>query len=187
MRGNALDPTDGRALALRHDLPDARLAVLTDLAGVDAAFAAFEGPGTEIVCEPGTSDIVSLLVMAALAAQNRHGDPMLHDTSRETEAARIEQLSEEVRRLAMTIDRLTRHSEGSAASDSAMEPGAPYRAMAAATPERSEARIRPANGAANSIEGSGALSHAEIRALLRARRLREQFLDATCSPIRPGT
>ncbi len=175
LRGGGLDAASGRALALRYGLPDARLAVLTDLAGVDAAFAALDGPGTDIVCEAGTSDIVSLLVMAALAAQARRGDPRLHDTARETEATRIEQLSEEVRRLAMTIDRLTRHSEAGAASDSAMEPGAPYRALGQNGAERAEERNRPASGAA-AAAADGALGHGEIRALLRARRLREQYL-----------
>ncbi len=176
LRGGGLDAASGRALAQRHGLPDARLAVLTDLAGVDAAYAALDGPDTDIVCEAGTSDIVSLLVMAAMAAQARRGNPLLHDTARETEAARIEQLSEEVRRLATTIDRLTRHGELGATSDSAMEPAAPYRALRQNGAVRTEEQMPPANGAANGTEAGSTLGHGEIRALLRARRLREQYL-----------
>jgi len=172
LRGVALDAANGRALALRHGLPDARLAVLTDLAGVDSAFAALDGPGTDIVCEPKTSDIVSLLVMVALSARGRQGDPRLHDTSRETEAARIEQLSEEVRRLATTIDRLTQHSGLGAASDPALGANAGPRPMGQNGAERTDERLRTPNGPA----ADNMLGHSEIRALLRARRMRDQFM-----------
>jgi len=172
LRGGALDGPNARALARRHGLPDARLAILSDLADLDHAFALFEGPDAEIICEPTPGEIVSLLVMAALAAEHRRCDPQLHDTKRDNESARLDQLSGEVRRLAATIDRLTRQGDGQAEGP-AIENGSPYRGMNATLDERMEELQRPHESAV-----PGAPSHGEIRALLRARRLREQYLPA---------
>ncbi len=177
LRGLTLEPHCARALSARHMLGNVRLVVLTDLAGIDAAMALLDSGATDFLCEPCSSDIVSLLVMAAIAAERADQSLRFHDTTREGESARIEQLSEEVRRLALTIERLTLHSEPMA--DSVMEPRAGYRGMASADEKRGTAE--PARGrSASAANGAaeGAPTPGEIRAFLRARRLREQFLPA---------
>lgn len=172
MRGCEPDGASARALVHRRGLPDTELAILSDLAGIDRAFALFDGPGTNILCDPTSSDIVSLLVMTALDAERRRCDPQLHDSKRQDESSRFEQLSDEVRRLAATIDRLTRPGEGQP-EDNGIDGATPYRGLALSGEERIEDRQPSRNGSL-----AGAPSHGEIRALLRARRLREQYLPA---------
>ncbi len=178
LRGATLDTATGSALAHRHGLPDARLAVITDLAGLDAAFAQLVGPGTEIICDPAPSDIIGLLVMAALDGRRRRCDPQFHDAAREGDDTRIEQLSEEVRRLATTIDRLTRQNGIVVGDVNPHRPagidGTAYKALGEPGEERPET-IAPARGGAGAAHS---VTHAEIRAFLRARRLREQYLPA---------
>ena len=177
LRGGALNIATGSALAHRHGLLDARLAVITDLAGVDAAFAQL-GPDTEIVCDPKPSDIIGLLVMAALDGRRRRCDPQLHDAARADDDTRIEQLSEEVRRLATTIDRLTQQNGAVMNGATHLRPtgidGTAYKALGEPGEERPENIVLARGGA----ETTNAVTHAEIRAFLRARRLREQYLPA---------
>lgn len=171
LRGAALDSPNGRALAQRHGLAGARLAVITDLAGLDSAMARLDGPATDYLCDPAPGDIVSLLVMTALEIERQGQGPVLHDNARDGESIRIEQLSEEVRRLARTIDRLT-HGNGASPGEAMMEPPSPYRTMAG----DGAGTIEPIVAAPIRNTPAGAPSHAEIRALLRARRLRDQYL-----------
>lgn len=141
---------------------------------VDHALAMLDAPQTEFLCSPDDSEIVSLLVMAGLR-KPAPGRVLFDDASRESETTRLEQLSAEVRRLAMTIERM---STGA---------GSPY--CAAVGSDRDGYRI------ANETAGSGASghlfqprdrhrtaepasmpTHGEIRAIIRARRTRDQFL-----------
>lgn len=170
LRGGTPPPAVTRALAARHGLANARLAVLADLDGVDDAMALLEGPGTDILCEPANDDILSLLVMTALQAERSHEAPRLHDSARD-DAARIEQLSAEVRRLATIIERLTLRNE-SGEIDIAVPVRAGYRGM-----NGGDGRIHETTRGYEGAPGqAGTPTPGEIRAMLRARRLREQFL-----------
>jgi DNA-binding MarR family transcriptional regulator len=170
---DGIDRRTARLLSARHGLDDARLAILTDLAGLDLAMAWIDAPDAEFLCEPQPADIVSLLAMAALSSEGGDIGVRFHDIGRDGEAARIDRLSEEVRRLATTIERLTRDTEGSAGA-ALMEPRGGYRGPEADC--EAEDRFRSSSGAP---PASAAMpTHLEIRALLRARRLREQFLPA---------
>ncbi len=171
LRGAPPETLDARTLCVRHELGSTRLVILTDLDGLDLVMAQLDGPDVDILCEPSASDIVSLLVTSALSLGRR--DLHLHDTTRDAEAGRIEQLSEEVRRLAMTIERLTHNHDERPRRESLLEPVSTYRAM---TPERPAMADGP-HGRSGSA-GAEPLHPGEIRALLRARRLREQFLPA---------
>lgn len=171
------------ALAHRHGLPGTRLAVITDLAGLDCALALLESPDTDFLCEPAESDVITLLVMAGLR-ETRSSRMPLHDAARDGDAARFERLSEEVRRLAATIERMT---HGGAMPPARNEPGAGgvmdrrdgYRAGGADAPSdparqfQPRERSRPA-----SADGSVAPTYAEVRAIIRARRMRDQHLPA---------
>ncbi|MBO9574594.1 MAG: MarR family transcriptional regulator [Sphingobium sp.] len=171
LRGETLRPGDARALAARRELPGSRLAVLTDLQGVDTAMALLGDPETRILCEPAAEDIQSLLVMAAIEAEKTARPPRLHDSARD-DATLIEQLSEEVRRLARTIERLTQHNEART-SEGAVPLRAGYRGMPGIAEDRMN---EPPRGYESAPDQAGAATPGEIRALLRARRLREQFL-----------
>jgi hypothetical protein len=168
LRDACLDGENVRALALRHDFADARLSIITDLAGLDCALSQFDAPGTEFLCDPNAGDIVNLLVMAAIQVEQRRCNPQLHDSGRENETGRMDRLSEEVRRLATMVERLAHSGE---ANGAAADTGALYRGIAASD-ERPAERPPLDNGTA----AANAPSHGEIKALLRARRLREQFL-----------
>jgi hypothetical protein len=182
-----------QALTGRYGLPDARLAVITDLAGLDCALAMLESPETEFLCEPPESDIVTLLVMAGLH-QGRSSRMPLHDAARDSETARLEQLSEEVRRLAVTIERMTLNgaaphatngaangamSHGVTLNGAVKETRGAYRAGIVETApdpaQQFQQRVRPIMV---ETDHSARPSHAEVRALIRARRMRDQYLPA---------
>jgi DNA-binding MarR family transcriptional regulator len=174
---SGLDCRTARLLAARPGLDDSRLAILTDLAGLDWVMARIDTPDAEILCEPQIADIVSLLVMAALGAEDRDRGVRFHDATHDGEAARIDRLSEEVRRLAATIDRLTRNEDESGAG--VMDQRGSYRAPDESAETEPGERFRvPLATAGGNPSAAASPTHGEIRALLRARRLREQFLPA---------
>lgn len=146
---------------------DAHVLLLVDAAGLEATAAALSAPFDRMLCDPALSDIG--LGLCLLAREGRSA-PYLHDINRDSEASRLDRLSEEVRRLAHTIDRLA-HREtdlpAARAFDSAPEPAAPlpFPAEAIATP--------PAQGVPE-----GEASRSDVRALLQARRLRDRFLPS---------
>lgn len=168
-----LDRTAALALTARHGLGEARLAVLADLDSLDCAMAWLDSPGTDFLCAPMPSDIISLLALTALSAEAARGGPHLHDVTRESEAGRLEQLSDEVRRLAVTIEQLTERGTMARAESGVMAPRSSYR-----TNNDAQSLERPFQPPAPHPQRVQAVlpHHGEIRALLRARRLRDQFL-----------
>ena len=176
LRGAALTAAQAKALGVRHELPEARLAILADLDCVDMAVR-LDGPGVDMLCEPDVEQIVGLLVSAAIQAERKAATSRFHDSARANEAGRIEQLSEEVRRLAVTIERLTRQND-EMGSEAPLQPRPAYRGLGAGADERALETPRLAHGASGDAAPLGAPTPGEIRALLRARRLREQFLPA---------
>lgn len=183
-----LDRASAFALAARHGLAQARLAVIVDMAGLDCALAMLEAPGADFLCEPADSDIVSLLVMAGLR-ETASGSMLFDDSSRESEAARLEQLSEQVRRLAETIERMSLgggngHDRGNGADGSpeaVMDRRGGYRMSghgAGSGPGTQPSRLFQPRVGHRAVEptSGGLPTHAEVRAIIRARRLRDQFL-----------
>lgn len=155
-------------------LGDVRLLVLTGLDALDAVIAALGTADANVLCEPAHSDIAMAL---CVMARDRRRLASLHDVSRDSENPRLEQLSEEVRRLAQTIDRLTQNSgqgnggEGNGGEETNRlgDMQAPY----ALAPASFGAPVRrpPARGGSNAV-----ISREEVRALLQARRLRDRYL-----------
>lgn len=170
------DRASAHALAGRHSLPDTRLAVLTDFTGLDCAVAMLDAPETEFLCEPPQSDIVTLLVMAALRHTPAQALP-LHDTARETDAARLERLSDEVRRLAVTIERMTQGEPSlPVAGGVVLDRRSGYRGAPALSPaEQFQPREHTRLGGG---EDKDMPSPVEIRQYIRARRMRDQYLPA---------
>jgi DNA-binding MarR family transcriptional regulator len=85
----------------------------------------------------------------------------------------MERLSEEVRRLATMVERLTNPGEANGAAMAPPDTGAPHH-RSAAREERPAERVP----VGNTSSLPNVPSHGEIKALLRARRLREQYLPA---------
>lgn len=116
---------------------------------IDAAAAQLLGPRAQILCNPGTSERVS-----AIAAAKWRARGVMDDVNRESETARLRRLSEEVARIAEALARLT-HSEEAEPRAGVRDRGTGYRG--------------PDVGPAVEIAAT------EIRAVIRARRMRAQF------------
>lgn len=93
---------------------------------------------------------VERIAALALATAGRGADASVHDVSSEPSAARLRQLSDEVGRIAATLVRL---STGPALTDVEL----------------------PVEG---THEGEAAVTGEQVRAVIRARRLRARFFDA---------
>lgn len=169
--------TGAQVLAGHHGLPGARLAVIADLAGLDCALAMLDGPGTDFLCEPAASEIVTLLVMAALHQTPAPALP-LHDAARDGDVARLERLSDEVRRLAATIERMTLgETPLTMAGGMVLDRRGGYRGeQGVADPtDRFQPRTRQRPAVPATEDGPSAT---EIRRFIRARRMRDQYLPA---------
>jgi DNA-binding MarR family transcriptional regulator len=177
----ALDPATARTLAARHGFAGARLAVIVDMGGLDCALAMLDAPKTDFLCDPDDSEIVSLLVMAGLRAP-APGRVLFDDASRDSETMRLEQLSAEVRRLAVTIERMSQGvAPASGVADGmqeAREERGGYRAAPAVENAGNPAQLFQPRAPQRGPEPGGLPTHREIRAIIRARRLRDQFLPA---------
>jgi hypothetical protein len=140
----------------------AALVIVTGMDCLDIAYAHHGAPGTQLLCDPRDTELAAAIT---LGLRMRDRDPLLRDIGREGDASRIDRLSEEVSRIARALDVLTERSE------------------AAARPEGSWLADRQggyvAQPAAASLTPVGEeLAASHMRALLRTRRLRDQFLPA---------
>ena len=150
-------------LAVQNDVP---VIVVAGAETVDLAFACIRSDRTQLLCAPDHTDLAAALLTAGRATPQR----ALHEVNQESEGVRLQQLSEEVSRLARTLEALTsrpRHAlpsfpPGPRISDRASD----YIGMPAVEPMGSN---QPAADAS-------ALNATQVRDLLRARRMREEFL-----------
>ena len=134
---------------------------------IDLAFAAAQGSHTQLLCDPDHSDLAAALVTAG---EERPAPGQVHD--RDGDSSRLEQLSAEVSRLARTLDALTQRSHFAAPS---FDPGpriadrpSDYIGMPALAPMGTA--TPPA------YVPTPTLSATQVRDLLRARRIRADFL-----------
>jgi hypothetical protein len=115
---------------------------------IDAAAALLLAPRTQLLCNPSGSERVAAIAAAKWVARGE-----VHDVSREAEILPLQRLHEEVARLADTLARLTRE----------------------------EARQQPVGvrGAVSAYRGpeeaQADIGAPQIRAVIRARRMRAQF------------
>ena len=132
---------------------------------VDLAFACLRGPATQLLCAPDRTELAAALVAAG---ERRPAPDHVHEVDRES--SRLQQLSEEVGRLARTLDALTQRAHvappsfdlGTRISDRPSD----YIGMPALTPMGSD----PARSDNPSISAT------QVRDVLRARRIRADFL-----------
>jgi hypothetical protein len=163
----ALTPLAARLDMMAH-MAGTQLIVVADMDSIDAAFAQMHKGPVQLLCDPGAVELAGAMSMAIAA---RAVPAALSDIGRESEASRLQRLSEEVGRLARRLDALTRDGARSARADAAAPwPGqADFLAMAT-TPHGGEDDAM--------AKGSAELSATQIRDLIRARRLRDQFMPA---------
>ncbi|WP_150291112.1 winged helix DNA-binding protein [Sphingobium estronivorans] len=152
-------------LAMQNDMP---VIIVAGLDTIDLAYACIRSDRTQLLCMPAHADLAAALLAAANGAQSHS----VHEANRDSEGIRLQQLSEEVSRLARTLEALTlrpRHATpsfelGPRISDEPSD----YIGMPALEP------IGSADKNADAVE----IDAAQVRDLLRARRLRDDFLPA---------
>jgi hypothetical protein len=126
---------------------DAAVIVMVDIEAIDAAAALLFGARAQLLCRPTPADRLCAVVLAKPRVSAR-----LHDASRDSASERLQRLNEEVARIAEALARL---AHGDVPAPTALrEPEALYRG-----PEADEQPVTPS----------------EIRATIRARRMRSQF------------
>ncbi|MEO5868071.1 MAG: hypothetical protein ABIS14_00230 [Sphingomonas sp.] len=119
---------------------------------IDLIAAHLLGEQAELLCAPSMAERTAAVAVALAPA----GPPRLHDAGRETEAARLRRLNEEVARIAETLARLSRDT--------------------ADTPRPSLLGDRIAAYGAPHTAECPAVTATEIRAAIRARRLRDKAI-----------
>jgi DNA-binding MarR family transcriptional regulator len=150
-----LDTVLARADTLARERPLNVVATLV-IEQVDTAVAHLLGPRAQLLCNPSDGERAAALAIACARVGfiKPVEERVAGDARRESESARLARLNEEVARIADTLVRLTRDDEGPA-FNSVRDPGTGYRG-----PELAD------------LPGASAQ---EIRAVIRARRLRAQF------------
>lgn len=152
--GDEIDDAIDSALKAARET-DARIVAVFDETQIDAVAAQLLGEDVQLLCSPSLAERVS-----ALAVAGRGGRPALQDRGRESETARLQRLNDEVARIARTLARLTRETEPDKRGGSMRD-----RALAYAGPP--------------SPDTDDAVDAASVRSLIRLRRLRGQFFEAS--------
>lgn len=150
-------------LAVQNDLATI---LVSGLDSLDLAYACMRSDRTQLLCTPDHADLAAALLTAGRRTPQR----TLHEVNQESEGVRLQQLSEEVSRLARTLEALTtrpRHATPSfALGPRISDRDSDYIGMPAMAPM----------GSHQDKVDDQALSATQVRDLLRARRLREDFL-----------
>lgn len=132
---------------------------------VELAYACLRGPYSQLLCDPDRAELAAALVAAA----DMHAPAdLVHELDRES--LRLQQLSEEVGRLARTIDALTQRARATASPSLDLPPrisdrSSDYIGMPSLAPL----------GRTQQEDGPE-VTAGQVRDLLRARRLRADFL-----------
>ncbi|MEZ5713427.1 MAG: hypothetical protein R3E11_12460 [Sphingobium sp.] len=159
------------------------LCVIADFAGLDAVHAVVDSPRSTILCAPNTAELLSVMT---LMTQDIYCDERLRDSGNDQSGSypesgdhRIDKLTDDLNRLTRTIEALVQNRMLGHFPPMSETPSG---AVAVQSPERTYSSLPPAN-----IGGGSKLSAQQVRAVLRARRLRDQilsgdlFADTSCS------
>ncbi|MEP9359203.1 hypothetical protein [Sphingomonas sp. KR3-1] len=144
-------------LAARDGADGTALVAILAAGQIDLAAPLLGLPGTQLLCDPAPAELLAALVLVR-AESEAPSRLRVHDVTRDSEATRLRRLNEEVARIADALTRLTR---GELAEDEAFE-----RYTGLREPEMG---YRGPEGPPPDIDAS------EIRAVIRARRLRSQY------------
>ncbi len=133
---------------------DLSVVAIFDMAAIDVVTGALFGPSVQLLCAPTQAERVAAL---AVAAETASAAPV-HDTWREGEAARLQRLNQEVARIAEVLSRLTRREGLSPTALTGFE-----------------VEDRRSGFDAGPAAGDTPTDPADVRRVIRARRLRDQF------------
>jgi hypothetical protein len=133
---------------------DARVVVSFARHQLDLVTAHLLGGHVDLLCAPSVADRVATYAVALMPRTGR-----LNDSRRDADSARLRRLNREIARIAEIIARLNHEDEGNAIDGGAGLKGRPTERDAAPDHEPSPVTSR------------------EVREVIRARRLREQFFD----------
>lgn len=152
---------------------DIALVAMIGLDCVDLAYAHLQAPDIQLLCQPSAGELVAAL---AFGLMSRSQQPSFFDVRREDGQDQLEQLSEEVRRLARMLDGMARegwmglvqpvHGRRSSFGDGLNDAPFGDRSLGLAT----EGGIL--------VQDEAPLRAGRVRDILRARRLRDQFMPA---------
>ena len=146
------------------------LAVAVDLEGLDHVHAIVNADRAAILCRPDREDMVATLAALAGRGQDR---ARLHDIGRgENADPRLDKLSDELVRLSRTIEALVQNRSPSQFALPAQNEG---REPSVQSPARAYAALSAPDGIG---AGAGAVTARQVRAVLRARRLRDGIFPA---------
>lgn len=142
------------------------LIIIASIDSLDQVFAASHSPRTQILCAPEDADLENALFLAAAQSTPRH----FHDVGRQKDKANLGRLSEEVRRLASSIETLVSRNEPANPSFSSVrqisDKPSDYIGLPAQSHQPAQTRQPQHHG----------ISAIQVRSLLRARRLRDEYL-----------
>lgn len=148
------------------------LCIITDFAGLDAVHAIVDSPRSIILCDPNTAELISTMT---LMAQNFYCDDRLRDSGKNEDGhypeadRRIDKLTDDLDRLTRTIEALVQNRMlGHFPPMSETQSGT----IAVQSPERTYSSFPNA-----SRGNASTLTAQQVRAVLRARRLRDQILS----------
>lgn len=142
--------------------------LIASLDTIDLAFGCLRNPHTQLLCDPADAELAAALVSLG---HDRPVAGVVHEVDRESQ--RLQQLSEEVGRLARTIDALTARGRTGAAPSFDPAPRisdkpSDYIGMPALAPIDAPA--------SRTGQPPQEMSAAKVRDMLRARRLRADFM-----------
>lgn len=144
--------------------------LLAGMDTIDLAYACVRSPRTQLLCRPDKTDMAAALLAAATSESIGHN---LHEATRDGEGTRLQQLSDEVSRLARTVAAL---ADRPAMAPPSFDMGprisdrpSDYIGMPVVAAMGSPAKPADTTDAAP-------ITAAQVRDLLRARRMRADFL-----------
>lgn len=140
------------------------LVVIVDFDGLDHVHSIVATLDAVILCEPRPEDVVAALTLSLGRCRDRQ---WLSDIGRESSDARIDRLSSELVRLSRTIEALVHNRTPSQF--------APARGNGGDALFHSPGRSFTAWPGADPLPGNASLAAAQVRAMLRSRRLRDQI------------
>ncbi|BAV65051.1 winged helix DNA-binding protein [Sphingobium cloacae] len=150
--------------AIQREIP---VILVAGLDTIDLAYACTRNDRTQLLCQPDETDLAATLLAAAESVETVRS---VHDLSSDSDGIRLQKLSDEVSRLARTLETLTQRQQaapsfelGPRISDRPSD----YIGMPALSPLGEEQE---------GGEIGKDVTPQQVRDLLRARRLRDEFL-----------
>ncbi|ALR19945.1 winged helix DNA-binding protein [Sphingobium baderi] len=151
--------------AIQHDIP---VILAAGLETIDLAYACTRNERTQLLCRPDETDLAAALLAAVETIGNGQ---TLHDLSGDSDGIRLQKLSDEVSRLARTLETLTQRRHQAAPSfelgPRISDRPSDYIGMPA---------IAPLGEEQTDVDGRNDITPQQVRDWLRVRRLRDEFL-----------